>query len=146
MAILGGGPGGGGPTGSTNPFTGGQTSLDYMGNGVWAGWSGAVSATSGSDGTLYEFTSPSVGLRVIGSFSFDENNLNANAFLGLKIKLNTITIYNMRVKKSADAGFTNLDSDAISFVIPAFTEVLITSITDDGDNIATQLNLVCDQI
>jgi hypothetical protein len=143
MALL---PGGPPPIGSTNPFTGGQTSIDYMGSGVWAGWSGSVSATQGSDGTLYNFKSPGVGLKVLGSFSFDENNLNANAFLGLKIKLNGITMYNMRVKKSSDAGFTNLDSDSIRFIIPAFTEVLITSFTDDTDNIPTLLNLVCDQI
>jgi len=143
MALL---PGGPPPLGSSNPFTGGQNSIDYMGNGVWAGWSGNQPATSGADGTLYNFTSPGVGLKVIGSFSFSENNLGANQQLGLKIKLNGITIYEMRVKKSSDAGFTNLDSDAIGFIIPAFTEVLITSFTDDTDNIGNYLNLVCDQI
>ena len=142
MALL---PGGPPPIGSTNPFTGGQTSIDYMGSGVWAGWSGSVSATQGSDGTLYNFKSPGVALKVLGSFSLMKI-FNANAFLGLKIKLNGITMYNMRVKKSSDSGFTNLDSDSIRFIIPAFTEVLITTFTDDTDNIPTLLNLVCDQI
>lgn len=120
--------------------------LTYIGGKTWAGWSGSVNATSGADGTLYNFKSPNRGLKAIASFSFDENNLNANAFLGLKILLNGITMYNMRVKKSGDSGFTNLDSDSIRFCIPPLTTVLITTFTDDGDNIGTALNLVCEEV
>jgi len=52
----------------------------------------------------------------------------------------------MIVTKSSDAGFTNLDSDQIGFVIPPLTTVLITTTTDDTDNIATYLNLVCTEV
>jgi hypothetical protein len=131
----------------TNTFLGPQaTGLTYMGGNTWAGWSGSVNATQGTDGTLYDFQSPNEALKAIASFSFDENNLNANAFLGLKIKMNGIIIYNMRVKKSSDAGFTNLDSDSICFCIPPLTTVLITTFTDDTDNIGTAVNLVCTEV
>jgi len=120
--------------------------LTYVGGKTWAGWSGNGIATSGTDATLYDFISPNRGLKAIASFSFDENNLSANKLLGLKIKLNGITMYHMRVKKSSDAGFTNLDSDDIGFVIPPLTTVLITTTTDDTDNIATYLNLVCEEV
>jgi len=144
-----GGPGGPGAGGAGNPigsFTGAAKALEFMGNGVWAGWSGRVNATTGSDASLFNFTSPGVGLKVIASFFFDENDLSANAKLGLTIKLNGIIIYNMRVKKSGDSGFTNLDSDQIGFVIPAFSVVLITTQTDDSDDIPTGVNLVCEEI
>jgi len=96
--------------------------------------------------TLYDFQSLNVGLKAIGSFSFNESNLSANKKIGLIIKLNGIDIYRMIVTKSSDAGFTNLDSDQIGFVIPPLTTVLITTTTDDTDNIATYLNLVCTEV
>ena len=120
--------------------------IRYIGGTTWAGWSGAGLATNGADATLYEFESPNIGLKTVASFSFDENNLSANKQLALKVQLNAITVYRMNVKKSTDAGFTNLDSDDISFVIPPRTAVLITSATDDTDNITTYLNLVCESI
>jgi len=85
-------------------------------------------------------------LKAIASFSFNENNLSANKNIGLTIKLNGIDIYRMIVKKTSDSGFTNLDSDQIGFVIPPLTKVVITTTTDDTDNIATYLNLVCTEV
>jgi hypothetical protein len=126
-------------------FTGRSKSIKYVGGKTWAGWSSA-NATNGSDGSLYDFQSPEIALKTIASFSFNENNLNANAQLGLVIKLNGVTVYNMNVKKSSDAGFTNLDSDNISFAIPPLTAVTIFSSTDDGDNIPTYVSLVCEEV
>jgi len=127
-------------------FLGGQLALTYIGGKTWAGWSGNGVATNGTDATLYDFQSLNVGLKAIGSFSFNESNLSANKKIGLIIKLNGIDIYRMIVTKSSDAGFTNLDSDQIGFVIPPLTTVLITTTTDDTDNIATYLNLVCTEV
>jgi len=126
-------------------FLGISKTLSYIGSTTWGGWGYALT-TNGTDGTLYDFQSPNIGLKAIASFSFNENNLNANTQLGLKIKLNGITVYNMNVKKSSDAGFTNLDSDNISFIIPPLTTVTITTTTDDGDNIPTYVTLVCEEI
>jgi len=120
--------------------------INYIGGKTWAGWSGNGVATNGADATLYDFISPDIGLKAIASFSFNENNLSANKKIGLVINLNGIDIYRMIVSKSGDAGFTNLDSDQIGFVIPPLTTVLITSTTDDVDNIATYVNLVCEQV
>jgi len=120
--------------------------IKYIGGSTWAGWSGTISATNGSDATLFDFTSPSAGLKITASFFFDENNLGANELLGLTMKLNGSTVYKMRIKKSGDAGFTNLDSDNIGLIIPPFTEVLITATTSDADNIQTGVNLVCKEV
>jgi len=120
--------------------------LTYIGGKTWAGWSGNGVATNGTDATLFDFRSPNKGLKAIASFSFNENNLSANKNIGLIINLNGIDMYRMLVKKSSDAGFTNLDSDQIGFVIPPLTTVLITTTTDDTDNIATYLNLVCEEV
>jgi len=127
-------------------FLGPSKNLIYIGSKTWGGWSGNGVTTSGSDATLFDFQSPNVGLKAIGSFSFNENNLSANQQIGLLINLNGNDIYRMIVKKSSDAGFTNLDSDNIGFIIPPLTRVIITSTTDDTDNIATYVNLVCDEI
>ena len=120
--------------------------ITYVGGSTWAGWSGAVNATNGTDATLFDFTSPSAGLKITASFFFDENNLGANELLGLTMRLNGRIVYQMRIKKGGDAGFTNLDSDTIGLVIPPFTEVLITATTSDADNIQTGVNLVCKEV
>ena len=120
--------------------------IAYIGGKTWAGWSGNGVTTSGTDAILYDFKSPNRGLKAIASFSFQENNLSANKLIGLVINLNGNDMYKMIIKKSSDAGFTNLDSDQIGFVIPPLTTVLITTTTDDTDNIATYLNLVCEEV
>ena len=120
--------------------------ITYIGGTTWAGWSGNGVATSGTDATLYDFKSPNRGLKAIASFSFQEANLSANKQIGLVINLNGNDVYKMKITKSSDAGFTNLDSDQIGFVIPPLTTVLITTTTDDTDNIATYVNLVCEEV
>ena len=54
MAILGGGPGGGGPVGSGNSFTGTAQSLELVGSHCYA-YSGAIAAASGAGQDYLDF-------------------------------------------------------------------------------------------
>ena len=56
MAPIVGGP----PVGSSNPFTGTGSTLQYLGNGWWGGWSGTITSNNdiASPETMFEFTIP----------------------------------------------------------------------------------------
>jgi len=130
MAIL---PGGPPPTGSSNAFTGTGGLIEFMGNGYWAGWSGSVNATQGTDGILFEFGSPQVSLDTTLCIMIDKTGLGAGQEWGWNMEFSDVTVANVTTARSADMG--NVDLDPIYFIIPARTTVKITAYTDDSSNI-----------
>ena len=121
---------GGPPSGSANTFTGSGSSLEYMGNNIWAGWSGTTLVGSSSATTVqFEFTSPSVGLIADYVFGIEGDTIDSNSYYGFQISLNGQLVYEQTGRAA-----TNSDSvigQPFNFVIPAFSEVKIEGRTTD---------------
>jgi len=129
MALI---AGAGNPVGGSNP-SGTSSTLASMGNGYWAGWSGEVNAINGTDGTLFNFMSPSAAIDVTLSLQVDQTNLSGGESLGYEITMNGQIVGGFLAVVTAANTF--LDFDVIYLIIPAFSEVEITCTTSDGQNI-----------
>ena len=125
-----GGPGGGGPVGSSNRFTGPAEALEFMGNGIWAGWSGTVQiGASAASAVQFEFTSPSIGLIADYIFGIEGETIDSNSYYGFQISLNGQLVYEQTGRAT-----TNTDSligQPFNFVIPGFSVVKIEGRTTD---------------
>ena len=127
-----GGPGGAGgagnPTGAS--FTGPAEALEFMGNGIWAGWSGTVQiGASAASAVQFEFTSPSIGLIADYIFGIEGETIDSNSYYGFQISLNGQLVYEQTGRAT-----TNTDSligQPFNFVIPGFSVVKIEGRTTD---------------
>ena len=120
-----GGPGGGGPVGAGNSFTGAAQTLEFMGAGVWAGWSGEQTLPVETDVTLFEFLSPLKSL--MGKFGFAGNIVNGGASNDFQIK---ITYDNIVVFNLAQSGVIDRPGNMGPFptprmIIPSGTNVKV---------------------
>lgn len=138
------GGGGGGILGVSNPFTGTSQSLEFMGGGTWAGWSGSVTATNGTNGTLFNFRAPGKGLKVTASFSVDASLMSSNKVAGIIVKIDGTIVYDQKIFWSSSTA--QPDFDIFYFVIPGKSLINIENYTTDDDNVPMALTLVCEQI
>jgi len=139
--------GGGGPVGVTNPFTGSASTLEFIGNGTWAGWSGQQTTTNGSPTTVFDFMSPSQSLKSIINWAIDRTDLNygSGTFISLEIKFNGTTVFMSKaLGQWSDGGYTNITE--FNLVIPTRTEVEIIIGTTDGDAIPMTVNVTAQEI
>ena len=124
------GPSGGGPVGSSNSFTGAAQTLEYLGNGYWGGWSGVVEATNGSDGTFFEFQSPSVVLRAKFVFIVNKTGLASTEEMGFSISFNDALVADLQDEQR----YKDLPS-SVDFMIPAFTNCIFKCKTDSSNTL-----------
>ena len=137
--------GGGGPVGVTNPFTGSANTLEFIGNGTWAGWSGQQTTTNGSSTTIFDFISPSQSLNSIINWAIDRTDLDYNKFISLEIKFNGTTVFFSKgLGHWSDGGYSNLTE--FSLVIPTRTAVEMIIDTTDTDAIPMTVNITAEEI
>ena len=134
MALVGGG---GSPNvaGSNPAGTGG--SLQYIGDHVY-GNSGAITATNGSDGTLFEFTTGVSYAIVKFGFGMSNTNVSPNKVFGYKLSINSETVLE-NVSISDGDGTMVFDGASIvqSILLPSYSTIKIESTTTDTDSITT---------
>tara|TARA_Y100001973_G_C4905892_1_gene189463 strand:- start:43 stop:465 length:423 start_codon:yes stop_codon:yes gene_type:complete len=133
--------GGGNPVSGGNP-AGVSQSLAYMGKNKYAGWSGEVIATAGTNGTLFDFTSPSnTALETAMSLMINKTGLGGDESVGFLIKIDDQVIGNYLSERGSTFGF--MDIDPVLFFIPAQARIKIEAVTGDSSNITFTACLVC---
>ena len=133
--------GGGNTVSSGNP-SGVSQSLAYMGKNKYAGWSGEVIATAGTNGTLFNFTSPSnTALETTMSLMINKTGLGGDESVGFLIKIDGQVVGNYLSERGSTFGF--MDIDPVVFFIPAQAKIEIEAVTGDSSNITFTACLVC---
>jgi hypothetical protein len=139
MALVGGG--GTGNIAGSNPSGIGR-GLAYMGKNKYAGWSGPVNATSGTNGTLFDFQSPqNTALETIMSIMIDKTNLGSDEAIGFVIKIDNQVIGQYETERGSTFGF--MDIDPVYFFIPGDAQVNIECTTGDAQDIQFTATLIC---
>tara|TARA_Y100000310_G_C19991256_1_gene494227 strand:+ start:40 stop:474 length:435 start_codon:yes stop_codon:yes gene_type:complete len=123
MAILGGGPGGGGPVGFANSFTGASSALEYMGEHAYA-QSGPF-AKDTNEHTMIEYQQGS--RYFVGTISFhgttDMSNPSNGNISAFNVSFNDASIFLVKTDSSDENSPHSLTTPII---IPPYTEVKIT--------------------
>ena len=125
--------GGGNPVGGSNP-TGISSNINYIGNHVY-GTSGAVIASNGSNGLLFEFTTGREYSIVNFGFGLGPSNISASKIYGYKISVNSEVILE-NVSTSDGDGTLVFDGAAIqqNILLPSYSTIKIEATTTDTDN------------
>ena len=134
--------GGGNPVGAT--FSGTGAGIQYLGNKKYGGWSGSVTATNGTNGTLFSFTTPDQPIFFTMVFAFDELNLSDGARVGFIINLDGQVIF-QSVPRIGQL-MPMMDFDPIPFAIPGEGIVTIECTTTDGQDIAFTAMLTGEEV
>ena len=133
--------GGGNTVSSGNP-SGVSQSLAYMGKNKYAGWSGEVIATAGTNGTLFNFTSPSnTALETTMSLMINKTGFGGDESVGFLIKIDGQVVGNYLSERGSTFGF--MDIDPVVFFIPTQAKIEIEAVTGDSSNITFTACLVC---
>jgi|TARA_Y100001973_G_C5136830_1_gene300781 hypothetical protein len=124
------------PVAGSNP-SGTSAGLNYIGNHVY-GNSGAVIATNGGDGTLFEFSTGSAYVIVKFAFGMSNTNVSPNKVYGYKLSINNETILE-NVSISDGDGTMVFDGASVvqSIFLPSYSTIKIESTTTDTDNMTT---------
>lgn len=123
------------PLGASNPFTGVGSALEYMGRGYWGGWSGIVTATNATDGTLFSFLSPSNALDVTMCIIVNKDDISGNQNIGWRLSLDGIEVARFNTGTIDPNVVPALDVDPVYFIIPSRSLVIIEATTTDTDSI-----------
>lgn len=127
-----------------NPAPGAGQTLNYLGGRTWAGWSGVVTATDGTNGILFSFRTPNQALITKLSVGVNHSGIDAGASFGFIISMDGIVIFKLNVARSSNFG--SLDIDPVDLVFPAQSLISIESITNDASAIEFTACLTCEQI
>jgi hypothetical protein len=131
MPLVGGG--GAGNIAGSNP-SGTSGGLQYIGDHVY-GNSGAITATNGSDGTLFEFTTGVSYAIVNFGFGLGPSNISASKIYGYKISINSEVVLE-NVSTSDGDGTLVFDGAAVQqrILLPSYSTIKIEATTTDTDD------------
>jgi len=142
MAIIGGGP----PGGVSNSFTGTASTIEAMGNGIWAGWSG-LKEPNNSTVEAFNFLSPNTGLIIETGWFVNFDGISSGKFLQIVVSLNGTTVIDQKGEMVGTADWPGTFPFVIpDFVIPSQTEVIIQVATDEGVAVPMYITLVGKEI
>ena len=116
-------------------FLGPNKGLSIAGDHAYA-YSGAITATNGSDGTLFEFTTPGVSYAIVDfAFGLGPSNISAAKIYGYKIRINGELVLE-NVSTSDGDGTLVFDGGAIQqrILLPSYSTIKIEASTTDTDN------------
>ena len=131
MAPIGGGPGGGGPVGSSNSFVGPQEALELVGEHAYAYNSQTINNTTA---TFFEFTTGNYYL--VGTIA-GGRNMKSAAETTFKLYLNDTVVYQSKWDNGASATLVMPCQSPLPVIIPAYTKVKVECVVaDDADDIA----------
>ena len=130
MTLIGGG---GAPNVAGSNPAGIGGSLQYIGDHVY-GNSGAIAASNGSDGTLFEFTTGVSYAIVDFAFGLGPSNISAAKVYGYKISINSEVVLE-NVSVSDGDGTLVFDGGAIQqrILLPSYSTIKIEATTTDTD-------------
>lgn len=133
--------GGGNPVSGSNP-SGVSQGLSYLGKNKYAGWSGEVIATAGTNGVLFNFVSPSsTALETSMSLMINKTGLGGDESIGFLIKIDGQIVGNYLSERGSTFGF--MDIDPVVFFIPSQAKIEIEAVTGDSSDITFTACLVC---
>jgi len=141
-----GGPAGGGPGagGAGNPagFTGTASTIEAMGGGVWAGWSGKQQP-SNETVEAFNFLSPNTGLIVDLGWMVDFIDLTANRAVALEVKISNSVVMYVAGQLTAAGDFPVTFPFVIPpIVIPAQSQVIISVATTEDTAVDQYVTIV----
>ena len=137
-----GGPGGAGGAGNPASFTGTASTLDAMGRGVWAGWSGQQ-PTSNETLEAFNFLSPNKGLIFELGWVADFASLTSGRYLSLEVKLNGTSVIFMRGQLTSANDFpVSFPYSFPPLVVPAQSDVLIIVGTNEDAAVDQYVTIV----
>jgi hypothetical protein len=112
-------------------------SISYMGGGIWAGWSGAVSVDNELK-EMFNFIAPDTALRVLNFqyyIDLQTGSPDTHEYIGWDLTIDDIPIIVNRWKATTTMHFSDIDMN--SFVIPANSTCVIESYTNHSGGIPT---------
>lgn len=136
----GGGGGGGGPVGAGNPFTGVASTLEHIGRGKYAAWTGQITASGSNYSTALEFRSPSAAIMADISWIINRANLGASEDVSMRISMNNTVVWD---------GLTQYSywiSNPLKLCIPSYTEFKMEFMTSDANDIVFTGVLVAEEV
>ena len=133
MPLVGGG--GAGNIAGSNP-SGTSSGLNYIGNHAY-GFSGEQIAVSGSDATLFDFTTGSSYF--VGTFQlpFDKTGLANGESVGYRIKINGEIVARCEQEYLTAASTSEFIMLPVDLLIPSYSHVQITTDTDQASDWTT---------
>jgi|TARA_R110002096_G_scaffold421124_1_gene626633 hypothetical protein len=120
MALIGGG-GAGNVAGGSNP-AGIGSSISFIGNGVWGGWSGNTSGGA----KAFDFTSPLTALYAEMDIGFDLTATTINETFGIEVKLDGQVVYVWRATRAGSENITT-DFSPLTMVIPGNSHLEVSA-------------------
>ena len=130
MAILGGGPGGGGPIGSGNAFTGTSQSLEFVGTHVY-GYSGSLeSSTTNQVAIDYDNGSKYLKLRIQFCGATNYATPAAGSIGVCKISVGGVAVAQLKAhtSSSSDAIFS---APSAMVILPAYSNLKVEVISSE---------------
>ena len=140
MAILGGGPGG--PVGAGNPFTGVASTLEHIGGGKYAAWTGQIIASNGNYATALEFTSPSAAIIASISWVVNRSNLGGSEDICMRLTMNGAVVWDSNNQLGYDANHLT----DMRILIPSYSEFKMEFMTTDTNDITFSGVLVAEEV
>ena len=116
-------------------FLGPQPGLSYAGEFAY-GYSGNVTFTTGSDTTLFEFTTGTAF--VVGTFAFGLNNvgISPNKAFGYKISINGEVVFENFDVSDSDGTLNYVGGTVVqNILLPPLSTIKIEAVTTDDSNL-----------
>ena len=126
--------GAGNPVGGSNP-TGTGSGLNYIGAGVWAGWSGAK-VLNNNTVTFFEFSTGTTPLKVILEWYLEiTGNVSTSKNFNFVLTINGEVIINNGGRSGQTHTF--YDVDPMHIIFPASSTIKVESTTTNTADVTT---------
>ena len=139
MPLVGGG-GAGNVAGGANP-SGTSSSLVYLGDNKYAGWSGTAIAVDGTNAKLFDFTTQSQAILAEITYMVNDIDLDDAKFIGLEVSINGELIGNI-VDNSSGARSLGTLLTPLRIAFPAQSRIVIEGTTNDASDITVSAVII----
>jgi len=121
-------------------FSGPQLGLSYIGKRVY-GYSGNVAAVSGTDGTLFDFTTGTDPILLDLWWSWDYEAMGDATDFGITLTLNGQTVIDEEQSTRAGGGRVIMQIFHQRLLLPPLTAFVLTNTTSTGSNVNCAMTL-----
>jgi len=132
--------------GASNPAPGVGKGIVYMGDGIWAGWSGQIIVNNATV-EMFNFTTPNQGL-IVTNFQYyiehSEASPSSAEYVGWILTIDDIVVIKNILKATILQHYNDFDPN--SFILPANSTVQIESFTNADVPIPTYAVMTIKQI
>jgi len=128
--------------GSNAQFTGGSKAITLLGNGFCYAYSGQENMASSGAIVMLQFNTGAYMIRGQLQSGHDTTQMSGSQTLSTEVKFNGIIVYDhLTLFSAADTQTADLGSP-VGFIIPPFTEVIVTGFTSDTGPIPTTYQFI----